>query len=67
MSSHNIELRYEFVKSKQSYMWLYVDTSYFSHYSYIYKTYDKPSKREFRKRKQWCLEQVKFWKYWEEI
>lgn len=67
MSRHNIELVYEFVKSKDCYMWLYVDTGYYSKYHYIYKTFSKPTKRELRKRKQWCLETCKSWFYWDNM
>ena len=64
---HNIELKYEWVESKQAYMWLYVDTGYYSFYQYIHKTYNKPTRKELHRTKQWCLERCKEMKYWEDM
>ena len=62
-----IVMVYEFVESKNCWMYLFKDTGRFKHYSYIYKCYIKPTKKQRRKIMSWCNLEVKGWELWEDL
>lgn len=64
---HNIQVVYEYVESKKSFMYLYRDLGHYNKYQYITKVYVKPTKKQHKALVRQCLLVCKSWYEWDNL